>query len=234
MIVDLNSFKNMYNILLADSLVLKSLKVAHEYVRHKISRVYEKELSYVSPSNKVGFYIPTGYWVMDNDFNNSLSVKDIEAKQFNSMEFTESDITSHIIDIRQYKYNNANRLIITFDNSYPEQGFNSLYFRFNITPLNLKDSRYKWFLQEFISLYAFKTLLGYVDLDKLQSGIASYNLNGVSLNVDSSTIRSVLEDLDKRIVNLYNEFMPLVYATFRGGSNDNQVYFGPENNGLLG
>lgn len=227
MIVSLQEFKDMYNIRLVDSLVLKSLNIAHEYVRHKVSRLYEKEMMSLSLGSKHSFYIPSGYWIMDSDFSGSLSVGDIEVKEFNTQTYEENDISDLVINVRQYKYGNANRLIVEFSEEVPHTNYNSLYFRFYITPLNLRDKKYRWFLKEFVSLYAFKVLFNYVDLDKLQAGIANYNLNGVSLSVDSSTIRQVIEDIEKKIYLLYNEFMPLVYETFSGSNDIDEIYFKP-------
>lgn len=225
MLVGRDTFKALYNILLEDSLVDKALELAHQYVKHKVSKVYEKEIVSSSVSNKHSFYLPTGYWIMDSDFNNTLSPNDLTVREFNTQTYEDSDISSLITQVRQFKYANANRLIVTFSEDVPHNNYNSLYFRFYITPLNLNDEKYKKFIKEFITLYAFKNLLNYVDLDKLQAGIATYNLNGVTLTVDSSTIRQVIEDIEKKINYLYNEFMPVVFETFSGAKDTSTIYF---------
>ena len=231
MYVDLLEFKNMYQICLPDNKVAKSLGLGHDYYKRMTSIKQSQSVS-VSSDFQYVFDLPDRYFLFDDDYSWVPSPNDVKSLMFNNSTYNELDVSSYITEVKDYNHGGVHKLVVIFDNTLPIDlsSFPKLSFDYSITPLDLSDKRYQWFIKDYIALYALYDLLNTSDVSKLQTGVANYNMNGVDLSVDSSTIRSVLEDIKMRLNIMYNEFMPIVSSSFKGDYDSDSYYFSSDSN----
>ena len=226
MYVTLSEFKNMYSICLPDNKVNKSLLYGHSYFK-RMTAIRKEFILNGDTKDSYKIDMPFNTYLFDSDYDWKNSPADVNVFEINLQTFDDNDISSSITEIKEFSHGAVHKLIVKFDSNVPDMpSYNKLSFKLDLTPIDIKNKKYHWFIKEYITLNAFYNLLNTSDISKLQSGVASWNLNGVSVSVDSSTIRSVMEDIKKQINVLYNEYMPIFTGYFQGDVDNPSRYFG--------
>jgi len=227
MYVTLSEVKNLYNICLPDARVVKSLHLAHDHFKRMVS-VYEDVEARAEDKDRYILDLPFNRFLFDTNYDWKNGPEDVQVFEFNPEEYTSQEVSDRIVSVEDYKHGASHKLIVNFDTDIPTDStlYPKVNFKLHLTPINLAEKRYAWFIKDYVSMYCLYNLLNSVDVSKLQTGVASWNLNGVTLSVDSSTIRSVLEDLKNKMDELYNEFMPIVSGFYQGNIDDPDRYFG--------
>lgn len=101
-----------------------------------------------------------------------------------------TDISSDITTL------DRDRFLITFGTARPTNG-KILYMEYAVAPRKLEDMDEA--LREINKLYAVNFLFTNIPFRKLQRGISSYVLNGVSISFDRDTMNQIIEQNQKRI-----------------------------------
>lgn len=227
MFITISELKNMYNICLPDNRINKSLLLAHDYFKRMVSTYHEAVISTQNVDRYV-VSLPTRKFLFDTDYDWVNSNDDVEAFQYNQTTFEEQNISNLIESVKAFKQGSVHKLIVKFTTPVSTDStlYPSLSFKYHLTPLDLNEKKYNWFIKDYIAMYTLYNLLNTSDVSKLQTGIASWNLNGVTVSVDSSTVRSVMDDIKKKLDTLYNEFMPIVSGAYEGDVDVPDRYFG--------
>lgn len=227
MYVTLSEVKNLYNICLPDSRVSKSLLLAHDYFKRMVTIFEDVEASGQEQDQYV-IELPTRRFLFDSDYDWQNSPADVTVFQYNAQTLVEQNVSGNVQEVRDFRQGSSHKLIVKFDQNIPTNtsDFPKLSFKFHLTPIDLREKRYEWFIKDYIAMYTLYNLLNTTDVSKLQTGVANWNLNGVTLSVDSTNIRSVMDDIKKKLDTMYNEFMPIVSGFMEGDVDTSSRYFG--------
>lgn len=224
----------MYNICLPDNKTNKSLLIAHDYFK-RMTCVYEDVEVAGDDKDQYVINLPWNRFLFDANYDWQNGTEDVTVYQYNPdiNVLTEQDISGNIQEVRDYRQGSVHKLIVKFDTNVPTDinAYPKLSFKFHLIPIDLREKKYEWFIKDYIAMYALYNLLNTSDVSKIQTGVANWNLNGVTLSVDSSNIREVMDDIKNKLNVLYNEFMPIVSGYYQGDVDNAERYFGFDTRG---
>ena len=201
----LAEFKDLTNIVLSDIEIQQALAYAMEELKNVIF-VCQRYAS-TSGDTKADLLTP---WA-DVSGDNSVTVADLNIFELDEDTLVETDKSASVSSVNE-KYGRVN-----FSSSLPTSG-KTLVIEYYTA---IKRNQYIFMeIKRLNLLLAVNWLFNNVSFDKLQDGIGSWTLNGVTVAFDYGVMRQILDANNKEIARLMNRLTPsLVVGTWGHSRN---------------
>jgi len=149
--------------------------------------------------------------VVDANRDGTVNSSDFVVKQYmTSSPYTVEDITENIDSITLDHPDGFG--IITFDDTYPQDGFQKLTIEYYRASKPYSEAKADIeLLEDYYTLYR---LFDILEPHKLQHGMSSKELNGVSLSFDQNGIEKVKENLSYNIQNQKLKVLPFTKCQY--------------------
>jgi hypothetical protein len=210
--LSVEDFKTETGITGSDQLISVALKYGAENIRRNLC--IKQTAEFLTPDTNFVIDIKDLEFA-DGDLNGTIDKYDFvtwEEAQDGTRTYVTSDITA--IDVDRHR--------ITFGSTHPT-GSNKLKMEFYLTFYKLTDMPMK--LRRLNMLYAVNYIFQNIPMRKLQRGVGSWSLNGVSITFEGSMIRETIADNKKEIAillkelsKLYTRFTPIHRPSYKGTS----------------
>jgi len=185
-----------------------ALDMAFDKIRQTlfVKKVYE----FTSQDERFKIETP----LADYNGDNSIDKNDINIYELDETDYTETDRNLNILSFNpKYGY-------IIMDALYPTDNrkliIESYVSRF-------ENEQMQPYLKRLMVLLASEYLFNTIPISKLQEGISSWSLNGVSVSFDQNSIDTIKEQITKEILEIYNFCKPIISdkVDFGFGRDDN-------------
>lgn len=189
------------------------LEVALEMSAQKLRDIVfiKKSFVYAQPTNKLQIDTP----LADYNADGVVDENDINIYEFDKDDYVnpDTDLSAHIESFNEkYGY-------IILDDLYPLTIGNNIVIDYYVA--RYESSKMKPYLSRLNLLMASNYLFDIIPISRLQQGISEWNLNGVSVRFDASTIKSITDSIKLEINSLLRFVTPLIYEkTKLGFDND--------------
>ena len=191
-----------------------ALERASDIVRQSL--FVKKKYEFSSPDDKFRIDIP----IADYDADGEITEDDIEIYEFDKDDYINPDTD------RKDK-------ILNFNSKYGYIVMDALYPTNNRTLViesyiaRFDNETMKIHLPEIVRLLATLYIFDVIPISKLQEGISSWNLNGVSVSFDLSSIDSIRQSIKEDIHKKFTYLKPIIYSTTKlGFDNDDRRRWG--------
>jgi hypothetical protein len=180
----------------------------------KQSLFVKKKYEFTTPDDKFKLETP----LADYNGDNTIDEDDINIYELDEDDYTETDRNTNILNFKEkYGY-------IIMDALYPTNNrkliIESYIARFD-------NDEMQQYIKRLMILLASQYLFNTISISKLQEGISSWNLNGVSVTFDQSSINTIKEEIKKEIIQIYNYCKPILeFKTNFGFGNDDRNRWG--------
>jgi hypothetical protein len=194
--IDVNDFKTTTGIDLNDSITIEN---ALNFGFSMIKKLIYIEIIDEYKGANTEFKLETP--IADVSADLDVDTDDIEVYEFDKTDYAspETDRSSNISSfIPKYGF-------LVMDTSLPTSG-KSFRIKYYKSKYRLEDIKEE--LKRLNVLFAVNYLFENTSFDKLQNGISSWNLNGVSITFDQNTMKQIIDDNKSKINALVNYLKP--------------------------
>lgn len=196
---------------------------ALSYAKNEIKRTFFSKKVYLSNASNTTHYLIANstqtpylnYYIADITGDLTVDKNDLNAYEL-STTLTETDRNSTISSLNS-KYG-----VLVFSTALPTST-NQL--RVEYYAMKYEMSVMSEPLKRLSKLYAIKWLFENVPFEKLQKGISSWTLNGVTVSFDLDAMKKVSEDINKQIYTLHMQYGLLHTALTKGQTNADASIF---------
>ncbi len=208
--VSVVDFKSSTGIALDDNIIEEALKNAAQTIKTTI--FLKKVYTIANPTKEIKIDTP----VADYSFDGTITKDDFLIYEFDDKDYItpETDIKSEVATfVPKYGY-------ITLSDYYPT-GSKKLVIEAYTARFENDDMIPH--LKRLNILIACDYLFTNVPIEKLQNGISSWSLNGVSVSFDLNSFNSIRESIKKESKKIYKFITPITAyrTTFGFGNDDN-------------
>lgn len=150
---------------------------------------------------------------LGNEFpiNANLSI-DFSSADFDLFEydsdFVKTDVTNLIESVSFVDLPGNNVIKVAFSEELPREN-KRLGIRFNTAKFDIFDDANIDSIRRYLALSAFNTMSKDILLHLKQTGMTTFNINGVSIDVTTADFKSLKESNMEEMQQLYNRFVPL-------------------------
>lgn len=206
--IDAAKFKQLTGINLEQDIVCTAVEQTAETIVRDL--FIPKEIVLQQQVEKFQMETP----LADINMDGSLTTDDIEVFEIDS-DFVKYDLSAKIESF-QSEFG-----FVKFSETLPTVNNRTLYIRYYIG--KFRYNKMKRSLIELNRLMAVNYLFRTVPYSKLQSGISSWNLNGVSVAFDLSSMKEIMATNTTMIDFLYNELTPFYSEKTKLGYDLDQI-----------
>lgn len=187
--------------------ITSALNIAFDKIRQSL--FVKKTYEFTTPDDKFKIETP----IADYNGDNSIDEDDINIFELDESDYTETDRNAKILTFREkYGYIIMDALYPTYNRKLIIEGYIARFDNDEMQP----------YLKRLMILFASEYLFNTIPFNKLQEGISSWNLNGVSVTFDQSSINTIKEEIKKEIIQIYNFCKPILTdkVNFGFGNDD--------------
>lgn len=192
--LSVSEFKQITKIYIDDSTIEEAISFSEIQIKRRIFNT--KHYSYNNATTKHELC----QYIADYNADSEIDAGDVDAWEEDN-EANETDLNANISSV----VNNRNRSYLYFDTSLPSTG-KTLYVKYRIAKYDIDDMIVE--LKTLQKLIMTDYLFTNVPFEKLQSGIDSWNLNGVNVNFNLDMMQKVLEQNKIQESSLYVQLRP--------------------------
>ena len=191
--VTVEDFKDNTGIELEDDIIETGLKTTAKEIQRKlfIKRNFETQ----QQDTKYILFTP----VADRNMDGQVDASDLDVYEVDS-EYKETDIHQYI-DVFRPKYG-----FLKFSTTVPITNGNKLRFEYK-TAIAPNEELFPQ-MQDLNTMMAVNYLFRRVPFSKLQEGISSWTLNGVTVNFDEAVMKAVRDSNDETIKQMMRDLTP--------------------------
>jgi len=202
-------FTTQTGILASDSLVQTALNFTEKDIIRHIFLSKDYRTSNSTSVHEIGFY------PMDIDGSGVIDTSDVDCFEFDS-DNNYYSLNTSLTEVRTREQK------VIFDIAVPTNSRNM--------HIEYKTGRERFdkMLIELKELELVKTanwFFNKVPMEKLQQGVSSWNINGVSVSFDGGAMKEIVEANEKQIKQLYQQLRINTSSNFRPGFNTKKTMF---------
>lgn len=192
--ITVDEFRDMTGIKGTDEALAKIIRTGAEALARRLYtfRIYQ------STQVNTQHFLDVGVLELaDTNFNLQIDKEDLLAYEADA-DGVRTYVTANITSV------DKDRHLVLFNSVYPTNG-KTLYIEYHLTFRKISEMQETW--KRLNALYSANYFLKTVPITKMQRGIGSWTLNGVTINFDGGELRNVTAENEKEIANLINLLM---------------------------
>lgn len=209
--ITVDEFKKITGIELSNNEIELALNNGAQKLKDTI--FVKKSFVYAQPTNKFQIDVP----LADYNADGVADKKDISIYEFDKNDYVnpDTDLSDHIDSFNEkYGY-------IVLDDLYPLVIGNNVVVDYYVA--KYENDKMKPYLKRLNLLMASNTIFNNIPISRLQEGISEWNMNGVSVRFDLSSIKSIKEEIKLEINSLLKMVTPLIYEKTKFGFDNDDL-----------
>lgn len=213
MILTPNAFNGIYKLSMDETQVLNAIMTANQNLVRLMKRTEEFLLQTPVDNQIVKF----GTWFpLSKDLSINIKPSDFEIYEFDT-DYNKYDLQDKVVstDVISLPQPNGTIVKMAYSENLPTAADRQLVIRFNKSRIDCYSDDKIDNIRRWLALMTFNVLNKDVLLYLRQKGISSWNLNGVSVDINTSDFEELKTANEDEMKDIYNRFYPLVVERTR-------------------